>query len=98
MSSGRAREGITAAGGIAPRPHGNRLSCLTSIEQEVALAAGAGAPLHEVAYSLFLSSRTARLLETSAMAKLGVETAAQLAMALAPERSPDSRDQHRPGI
>ena len=87
----RAREEVTAAGGLAPRPHTNRLARLTPLELEVAVAASAGAPLHDVARSLFLSPRTARLLEASAMAKIGVESTAELAVALAPERPRDSQ-------
>jgi GMP synthase-like glutamine amidotransferase/DNA-binding CsgD family transcriptional regulator len=94
----RAREEIIAAGGVPPRPRTNRLSRLTSLELEVAFAASTGTPVRDVARNLFLSPRTARLLEASAMAKLGVESTAQLAMALAPERWPDSHDQHRAGV
>ena len=85
---GRARQQIAAAGGLAPPSRTNRLERLTPFELEVALAAGAGAPLDDVAHNLFLGPRTARLLQASAMAKLGVDSTAELAAALAPEGSP----------
>ena len=84
----RAREEIVAAGGVAPPSHTSRLDRLTPLELEVALAAGAGAPLADVAHNLFLGPRTARLLQASAMAKLEVESTAQLAAALGRERAP----------
>jgi GMP synthase-like glutamine amidotransferase/tetratricopeptide (TPR) repeat protein/DNA-binding CsgD family transcriptional regulator len=87
----RAREALVAAGGVVPRSPINRLERLTPLELEVAVASVAGAPLHDVAHRLFLGARTARLLRASAMAKLDVETTAQLAAALGPERSPDAR-------
>ena len=89
----RAREQIIATGAVAPRPHTNRVSRLAPLELEVAFAVGAGTPLRDVARNLFLSPRTARLLEASAMAKLGVESTAQLVVALASERSPDAPTQ-----
>jgi hypothetical protein len=57
----------------------------------VALAAAAGAPLDDIAHGLFLGPRTARLLQASAMAKLGVESTAELVAVLGPELSPDAR-------
>gem|GEM_PF-25435 len=83
----RAREEIVVAGGVPPPPHANRLERLTPLELEVALAAGA--PLDDVAHNLFLGPRTARLLHASAMAKLGVESTAELAAAVARERARD---------
>ena len=69
-----------------PRPRISRLERLTPLELDVSLAAGGGAPLDDVARRLFLGPRTARLLHASAMAKLGVESTAELAAALGPER------------
>ena len=83
----RAREVIVAAGGTAPAPQLDRVERLTPLELDVALAAGSGAPLDDIAHRLFLGPRTARLLQASAMAKLGVESTAELAAALGPERS-----------
>jgi GMP synthase-like glutamine amidotransferase/DNA-binding NarL/FixJ family response regulator len=88
--AGRAREGIVATGAAAPPPQVNMLERLTPLELEVSLAAGAGAPLDDIAHRLFLGPRTARLLHASAMAKLGVESRAELAAALGAERSPDA--------
>ena len=88
--AGRAREGIAATGAAAPSPRINRLERLTPLELDVSLAAGAGASLEDVAHRLFLGPRTARLLLASAMAKLGVESTAELAAALGPEGSPDA--------
>ena len=68
----------------------NRLERLTPLELDVALAAGAGAPLEDIAHRLFLGSRSVRLLQASAMAKLGVESTAELVAALGPELSPDA--------
>ena len=79
-----------ATGAAAPHPRINRLERLTPLELDVSLAAGAGAPLDDIAHRLFLGPRTARLLLASAMAKLGVESTAELAAALGPERSPDA--------
>ena len=93
----RARDCIVAAGGVAPRPQTNRLERLTPLELDVALAAGAGAPLDEVAHQLFLGPRTTRLLQASAMAKLGVESTTELAAALSRESSPDARASHHAG-
>jgi tetratricopeptide (TPR) repeat protein len=87
--AGRARQGIVAIGGTAPGRQINRLERLTPLELDVALAAGAGAPLDDVAHRLFLGPRTARLLRASAMAKLRVESTAELTAALGPEFSPD---------
>jgi DNA-binding CsgD family transcriptional regulator len=87
--AGRARQGILAIGGAAPGRQINRLERLTPLELDVALAAGAGAPLDDVAHRLFLGPRTARLLRASAMAKLRVESTAELTAALGPEFSPD---------
>jgi GMP synthase-like glutamine amidotransferase/tetratricopeptide (TPR) repeat protein/DNA-binding CsgD family transcriptional regulator len=86
----RARDALVVAGAVVPRPRINRLDRLTPLELEVALATVDGAPVHDVAHQLFLGSRTARLLRASAMAKLGVESTAQIAAALGPERSPDA--------
>jgi DNA-binding NarL/FixJ family response regulator len=80
--AGRARERIHAAGGTPPAPPVNRLARLTPLELDVALAAGGGATLDDVAHRVFLGRRTTRVLYASAMAKLGVESAAQLADAL----------------
>jgi DNA-binding CsgD family transcriptional regulator len=77
-----AREGIMAAGCAAPPPQVNRLERLTPLELDVALAAGAGAPLDEVAHGLFLGPRTTRLLHASALAKLGLESTAEFVSAL----------------
>ena len=82
----RAREGIVATGAAAPKPQMSKLERLTPLELDVSLAAGGGAPLDEVARRLFLGPRTARLLHASAMAKLGVESTAELAAELGPER------------
>jgi DNA-binding CsgD family transcriptional regulator len=57
----------------------------------VVLAAGAGAPLNDIAHQLFLGPRSTRLLHASAMAKLGVESTAELVAALGPELSPEAR-------
>ena len=81
--AGRAREGIRAAGGTPPAPPVDRLARLSSLELDVVLAAGGGATLDDVAHRLFLGRRTTRVLYASATAKLGVESAAQLADALA---------------
>jgi GMP synthase-like glutamine amidotransferase/tetratricopeptide (TPR) repeat protein/DNA-binding CsgD family transcriptional regulator len=88
--AGRAREGIVATGAAAPPPRISRLDRLTPLELDVSLAAGAGAPVKDIAHRLFLGPRTARLLLASAMAKLGIESTAELATALGPERSPDA--------
>ena len=88
--AGRARDEIVAAGGAPPDPHVNRLERLTPLELDVAFATGAGAPLHDIAHRLFLGPRSARLLQASAMAKLGVESNAELVGALGPEFSPDA--------
>jgi GMP synthase-like glutamine amidotransferase/DNA-binding CsgD family transcriptional regulator len=88
--AGRARDGIVATGAAAPHPRINSLERLTPLELDVSLAAGAGAPLDDIAHRLFLGPRTARLLLASAMAKLDVESTAELAAALGPERSPDA--------
>jgi GMP synthase-like glutamine amidotransferase/tetratricopeptide (TPR) repeat protein/DNA-binding CsgD family transcriptional regulator len=90
----RAREIIVATGGTAPALQLDRLERLTPLELDVALAAGSGAPLDDIAHRLFLGPRTARLLQASAMAKLGVESTAELAVALGPERSPHSSLSH----
>jgi GMP synthase-like glutamine amidotransferase/tetratricopeptide (TPR) repeat protein/DNA-binding CsgD family transcriptional regulator len=87
--AGRAREGIIAAGGIAPQPEINPMERLTPLELDVALAAGIGASLDDIAHRLFLGPRTARLLHASAMAKLEVESTAELVAALGPELSLD---------
>jgi GMP synthase-like glutamine amidotransferase/tetratricopeptide (TPR) repeat protein/DNA-binding CsgD family transcriptional regulator len=84
----RAREGIVAAGGAAPHPQINRLERLTPLELDVALAAGTGATLDDIAHQLFLGPRTTRLLQASAMAKLGVDSTAELVVALGPEGTP----------
>jgi DNA-binding CsgD family transcriptional regulator/tetratricopeptide (TPR) repeat protein len=89
--AGRAREEIAAAGGAAPHPQINRLERLTPLELDVVLAAGAGAPLDDIAHQLFLGPRSTRLLHASAMAKLGVESTAELVAALGPELSPEAR-------
>jgi DNA-binding CsgD family transcriptional regulator len=94
--AGRAREGIIGAGGTAPQPEINLLERLTPLELDVALAAGTGASLGDVGHRLFLGPRTARLLHASAMAKLGVESTAELVAALGPELSPDARVGGRP--
>jgi GMP synthase-like glutamine amidotransferase/tetratricopeptide (TPR) repeat protein/DNA-binding CsgD family transcriptional regulator len=91
----RARDGIVDAGVAAPPPKINRLERLTPLELDVALAAGAGAPLDDIAHRLFLGPRTARVLQASAMAKLGVDSTAELAAALGPERSPDVALSHQ---
>jgi GMP synthase-like glutamine amidotransferase/tetratricopeptide (TPR) repeat protein/DNA-binding CsgD family transcriptional regulator len=75
----RAREEIAAAGGEPPPPHTSRLARLTPLELEVVLASGDGARLDDVAHDLFLGPRTARLLQASAMAKLGVDSPAEFA-------------------
>jgi GMP synthase-like glutamine amidotransferase/tetratricopeptide (TPR) repeat protein/DNA-binding CsgD family transcriptional regulator len=87
----RAREVLVAAIGAAPPVQISPLQRLTPLELEVALAAGDGATHEQVAHQLFLGPRTARLLRASAMAKLGVESTAELAAALGPERSPIAR-------
>jgi GMP synthase-like glutamine amidotransferase/DNA-binding CsgD family transcriptional regulator len=89
--AGRARDEIVAAGGAPPDPQVNRLERLTPLELEVAFATGAGAPLDDIAHRLFLGPRSARLLQASAMAKLGVESTAELVGALGPELSLDAR-------
>jgi DNA-binding CsgD family transcriptional regulator len=89
--AGRARDEIVAAGGAAPHPQINRLERLTPLELDVALAAGAGAPPEDIAHQLFLGPRSVRLLHASAMAKLGVESTAELVAALGTELSPDAR-------
>ena len=89
--AGRARDEIVAAGGDPPDPQVNRLERLTPLEFEVAFATGAGAPLDDIAHRLFLGPRSARLLQASAMAKLGVESTAELVGALGPELLPDAR-------
>jgi tetratricopeptide (TPR) repeat protein/DNA-binding CsgD family transcriptional regulator len=85
----RVREDIVAAGGTAPCPQVNRLERLAPLELEVALAAGAGASADDIAHRFFLGPRSARFLQASAMAKLGVESTAELALALGPELLPD---------
>jgi GMP synthase-like glutamine amidotransferase/DNA-binding CsgD family transcriptional regulator len=90
--AGRVREGIIAAGGTAPQPDFNPLERLTPLELDVALAAGTGASLDDIAHALFVGRRTARLLQASAMAKLGIESTTELVAALGPELLPDSRD------
>jgi DNA-binding CsgD family transcriptional regulator len=89
--AGRARDEIVAAGGAPPDPQVNRLERLTPLELEVAFATGGGAPLDDIAHRFFLGPRSARLLQASAMAKLGVESTAELVGALGPELSPDAR-------
>jgi tetratricopeptide (TPR) repeat protein len=89
--AGRAREGIVATGAVAPHPRINRVERLAPLELDLSLAAGVGAPLDDIAHRLFLGPRTARLLLASAMAKLDVESTAELAAALGPELSPDAR-------
>ena len=89
--AGRARDEIVAAGGDPPDPQVNRLERLTPLELEVAFATGGGAPVDDIAHRLFLGPRSARLLQASAMAKLGVESTAELVGALGPELSPDAR-------
>ncbi|HEX5980209.1 MAG TPA: helix-turn-helix transcriptional regulator, partial [Thermoleophilaceae bacterium] len=89
--AGRARDEIVAAGGAPPDPQVNRAERLTPLELDVALAAGTGEPPDEVAHRLFLGPRTTRLLQASAMAKLGVESASELVAALGPEGAPDAR-------
>jgi GMP synthase-like glutamine amidotransferase/tetratricopeptide (TPR) repeat protein/DNA-binding CsgD family transcriptional regulator len=84
----RAREEIVAAGGAVPSPQINRLERLAPLEFEVALAAGGGAPVDDIAHRLFLGPRSARLLQASAMAKLGVESTAELVAVLGPELAP----------
>jgi GMP synthase-like glutamine amidotransferase/tetratricopeptide (TPR) repeat protein len=86
----RAREALVAATGAAPPVQISRLHRLTPLELEVALATGDDATHQEVAHRLFLGPRTARLLRASAMAKLGVESTAELAAALGSERSPNA--------
>jgi GMP synthase-like glutamine amidotransferase/tetratricopeptide (TPR) repeat protein/DNA-binding CsgD family transcriptional regulator len=80
--AGRARDQIVAAGGAPPDPHANRLERLTPLELDVTFATGAGAPIDDIAHQLFLGPRSARLLQASAMAKLGVESTAELVRAL----------------
>ena len=87
--AGRARDGIVATGAAVPPPRINKLERLTPLELDVSLAAGSGAPLDDIAHRLFLGPRTARLLLASAMAKLDVESTAELAAALGPDCSPD---------
>jgi DNA-binding CsgD family transcriptional regulator len=86
----RARAALAAAGSAAPPARLSPLHRLTPLELEVALATADGAGHQEVAHDLFLGPRTARLLLASAMAKLGVDSTAELAAALAAERSPDA--------
>jgi GMP synthase-like glutamine amidotransferase/DNA-binding CsgD family transcriptional regulator len=81
----RARSQIVAAGGTVPPPHVDRLDRLAPLELEVALAAGAGAPIDDIAHHLFLGRRSAGLLQASAMAKLGVTSTAELAASLGHE-------------
>ena len=71
-----------------PSPQINKLERLTPLEFEVALAAGGGAPVDDIAHRLFLGPRSARLLQASAMAKLGVESTAELVAVLGPELAP----------
>jgi DNA-binding CsgD family transcriptional regulator len=80
----RAREGIVGTGAAAPPQRISRLERLTPLELDVSLAAGAGAPLEDIAHRLFLGPHTARLLLASAMAKLGAESPAELGAALGP--------------
>ncbi len=87
----RARDEIIAEGGTPPDRRVTRLERLTPLELDVALAAGAGASLDDIAHGLFLGPRSVRLLQASAMAKLGVESTAELVAALGPEMSPDAR-------
>jgi hypothetical protein len=54
----------------------------------VVLAAGAGAPLDDIAHQLLLGPRSTRLVHASAMAKLGVESTAELVAVLGPELAP----------
>jgi len=84
----RAREALAAAGSAAPPAQLRPLHRLAPLELEVALASADGATHQEVAHHLLLGARTARLLLASAMAKLGVDSTAELAAALATERSP----------
>jgi tetratricopeptide (TPR) repeat protein len=86
----RAREDIVVAGGTAPRPQVNPLERLAPLELEVALAAGAGASADDIAHRFFLGPRSARFLQASAMAKLGVESTAELVHALGPELLSDA--------
>jgi GMP synthase-like glutamine amidotransferase/quercetin dioxygenase-like cupin family protein/DNA-binding CsgD family transcriptional regulator len=88
--AGRAREEIVVAGGTVPHPQISRLERLTPLELDVALAAGSGASPDDIAHRLFLGPRSARLLQASAMAKLGVESTAELVVAIDPELSPDA--------
>jgi GMP synthase-like glutamine amidotransferase/DNA-binding CsgD family transcriptional regulator len=81
----RARKQIVAAGGAAPSEQIDRLDRLVPLELEVAVAAGAGAPVEDIAHRLFLGARSARLLKASAMAKLGVESTPELVAALGHE-------------
>jgi GMP synthase-like glutamine amidotransferase/DNA-binding CsgD family transcriptional regulator len=85
--AGRARDEIVAAGGIPPDPQVNRLDRLTPLELDVALAFAGGARPEEIAHRLFLGPRSARLLQASAMAKLGVESTTELVAALGAELS-----------
>jgi len=87
----RARDEIVAAGDTPPDRRVNRLERLTPLEFDVALAAAAGAPRDDIAHRLFLGPRSVRLLQASAMAKLDVESTAELVAALGPELSPDAR-------
>ena len=87
----RARDEIVATGGTRPDRRVNRLERLTPLELDVALATAAGAPFADIAHGLFLGPRSVRLLQASAMAKLGVESTAELVEALGPEVSPDAR-------
>jgi DNA-binding CsgD family transcriptional regulator len=63
----------------------DRLDRLAPLELEVALAAGAGAPVEDIAHRLFLGRRSAWLLQASAMTKLGVTSTAELAASLGHE-------------
>jgi DNA-binding CsgD family transcriptional regulator/tetratricopeptide (TPR) repeat protein len=81
----RARREIVAAGGTVPPPQVNQLDRLAPLELEVALAAGAGAPVDDIAHRLFLGRRSAWLLQASAMTKLGVTSTTELAASLGHE-------------
>ena len=63
----------------------DRLDRLAPLELEVALAAGAGVPVDDIAHRLFLGRRSAWLLQASAMTKLGVTSTAELAATLGHE-------------
>jgi DNA-binding NarL/FixJ family response regulator len=94
--AGRARDEIAAARGTPPHPEINRLERLTPLELDVALAAAAGAPHNDIAHQLFLGPRTTRLLQASAMAKLGAESTAELVALLGSELSSDTRVGRQP--